>query len=221
MIAQHDPESLHITHIHGGEVMKSLLDLTTIKPIFDGLAWLMTLGEQEIKHVKDETQELLGHLSKSLKSLWEITTEVARLSDQDFKDGFAEVYHYFKLFYYDPEPFEKARTHCSDLRRDIGRIEFKLANLLRTDIGNWSKAEQALQLELLEDYCYINEYRKNFELLNTRLNDIHSLLRQGKDDEALKAYQALRTDLSGDLDHLNIYIQRMREADTYIRQIVG
>ena len=203
------------------EDTKSMLNLATVKPIVDGIVWLASLGASEIRQVKDETQELLRHLSKSLKSLWEVTREVAKLSDQSFKSEFPGVYDYFKKFYYDLEAFEGARTHCSDLKRDVGRITFKLSVFLRTDIGKWSQAYQELNLGLLDDVSYMQEYRENFELLNTKLNEIQSLLQQGKDEDALKAYQILRSDLSRDLDHLNDYIDRMRKSDTYIREIVG
>ena len=67
------------------EDTKSMLNLATVKPIVDGIVWLASLGASEIKHVQDETQELLTHLARSLKSLWEVTREVAKLSDQSFK----------------------------------------------------------------------------------------------------------------------------------------
>jgi hypothetical protein len=201
--------------------MPGLLDLTIAKATVEAFAWLMSLGASEIKHVKDETQELLNHLAKSLRSLWDITNEVARLSDEDFRSRFQGVYKYFKDFYYDPEHIEKARTHCSDLDRDIGRIKFKLSVFLRTDIGKWRQAKEGLRHTVLEDHAYINAYKQNFKLLNSKLNEINNLLRENKEKEALAAYQALRIDLSEDLDHLNDYIERMREADTYIRQIAG
>ena len=198
-----------------------MLNLATVKPIVDGIVWLASLGASEIKHVKDETQELLTHLARSLKSLWEVTREVAKLSDQSFQSEFPGVYDYFKKFYYDLEAFEGARTHCSDLKRNVGRITFRLSVFLRTDIGKWSQAYQQLNLSLLEDVSYMHEYRENFELLNTKLNAIQSLLQEGKHADALNAYQILRNDLSRDLDHLNNYINSMRKSDSYIRELVG
>src|SRR5712692_6484411 len=153
-----------------------MFDMNTVKPIVEGMKWLVTLTAAEIKNVKDETQQLLGHLSASLIGLWEVTKEVSKLSDQDFKTGFPAVYEYFKKFYYDPKAFEQVRTHCSDLKRDEGRISFKLSKFLRTDIGKWKDANQKLQFSLLEDASYIVDYQQNFELLNTRLNEIHGLL---------------------------------------------
>ena len=199
----------------------AMLNLATVKPVVDGIIWLASLGAAEIRQVKDETQELLRHLARSLKSLWEVTREVTKLSDESFKSEFPGVYDYFKRFYYDLDAFEGARTHCSDLKRDIGRITFRLAVFLRTDIGKWSEAYQQLNLGLLDDAVYMHDYRENYELLNTRLNEISELHRQGKDQAALEAYRVLRSELSGDLDHLNNYIDRMRKSDTHVREIVG
>jgi hypothetical protein len=135
--------------------------------------------------------------------------------------AFAGVYDYFKNFYCDLEATEGARTHCSDLKRDVGRITFKLPVCLGTDVGKWSQACQELNLALLEDVSYMRDYRENCELLNTNLNEIQGLLQQGKEEDALTGYQELRNDRSRDLDYLNDCINRMKKSDLYFREMVG
>jgi len=201
--------------------MSGMLDLTTARPIVEGLNWMITLGSSEIKNVKVEMRELLGHLSKSLLSLWDVTQQVSSLSDEHFANGFESVYTYFKRFYYDPENLERARTHCTDVSRDVDRITFKLSMLFRTNLGKWSDAEECLRLCLLGDASYIEEYNKNFETLNRELSTVHALVREGKEEEAEQAYRGLRQRLCDDMDHLNAYIKRLREADDHIRRIVG
>ena len=73
----------------------------------------------------------------------------------------------------------------------------------------------------VRDHAYEQEYRRNFELLNTRLNEINSVLNENKPGEALEKYQALRKQLSGDIDYLNAHIQKIRDADSQFRGITG
>ena len=198
-----------------------LLDLNPIKPILEGIEWLCTFSARDVQEVKDEWQELLGHLSKGIVSLWKITREVARLSDQDFQAGFPKLYEYFKDAYYDPQAFAAVRIHCGNLDKSLKDLRFKLSVVLRTDLGKWKDARESLRIGLLEDRNYEQEYRRNFELLNTRLNEINSVLNENKPGEALEKYKALRKQLSGDLDYLNAHVQKIREADSQFRSITG
>jgi hypothetical protein len=198
-----------------------LLNWSSLKPIIDGLSWLENLGDDEIRHVKDETRILLTHLSESLIKLWEITHSASKISEKEFHNDFDLIYEKFKVLYYDPESYEAVRIHCTDLKRDVKLIKFKLARILRTDLGSWGDAERALQLGLLEDETYLAEYRKNFETLNQRLNDIYALQRAGKDAEALTEYTAFNKELAPDLDQLNDHINNIRNADTRFRELAG
>jgi hypothetical protein len=199
----------------------SLFDHNPLKPISDGIKWFSERSDADVRNVKDATQQLLSHLSLSLVRLAEVTKGVSKLSDKDFRNGFGDVCHFFREFYYNPEPFETVRIHCTDLKREVGLIQFKLSRVLRTDLGKWNEAETALQLALLEDASYQQEYRQNFETLNTRLKEIEALLKGGKKADALKAYKTLTKGLTSDLDYLNEHIKKARDADTRFREIVG
>ncbi|PYU97213.1 MAG: hypothetical protein DMG10_31390 [Acidobacteria bacterium] len=48
------------------------------------------------------------------------------------------------------------------IERDIHLIKFKFARILRTDMGRWTEAEQALQIGMLNDNWYQHQYRSNF-----------------------------------------------------------
>jgi hypothetical protein len=135
-----------------------------------------------------------------------------------FKEAY---YEYFKEAYYDPQTFEAVRIHCSDLDKSLKDLRFKLSVVLRTDLGKWKDARESLRIGLLEDHAYEQEYRRNFELLNTRLNEINSVLNENKPAETLEMYKALRKQLSGDLDYLNSHVQKIRDADSQFRAITG
>jgi hypothetical protein len=53
-----------------------LLDLATIKQKASVLGWIATLGEKEVRGVKDHIRELIGHLSTSVVGLWDAAKEI-------------------------------------------------------------------------------------------------------------------------------------------------
>jgi len=54
------------------------------------------------------------------------------------------------------------------IERDIHLIKFKFARILRTDMGRWTEAEQALQIGMLND----NWYQHQVEIRARRLRQI-------------------------------------------------
>ena len=199
-----------------------MLNLISIKEIANAFKWILGIGKDDIKHVRDETEELLHHLSKSVKSLRQVVSEVTSLSESEFDDKrFSKIYDHFKLFYLYPEHQDKARTHCSDLQRDIGRIEHKLAHVLRTDLGKWKLAKNALGCIIDGDLAILESYSDCIKDLDSRLKRIQADLESGHESRARESYLQMKKDLSADIEELRSAIQIMREADAHIRTISG
>jgi hypothetical protein len=163
-----------------------MLDLSSIKASVDAIAWIATLGGSDVRNVRDETDELLQELSRSLKSLWDVTREITRLSPSDFNEkSFEAVYDYFKGFYLDPADISKARTHCGNVERTVGRIKFKLASILHTDMGKWEETSQHLGTIIGQDGNILDSYDRSIAVLNAVLQDIYERLVQGDREGAL------------------------------------
>jgi hypothetical protein len=112
------------------------------------------------------------------------------------------IFDHFKKTYYDNEYYTNANTHCSDLERDVESITLKISLFLRTPLGKWKDARKELKFAVLEDNFIIDEFKRNFNLLNQRLVEINNLIRQGKGDQSLEKYKQFRLDVRSDLDYL-------------------
>jgi hypothetical protein len=100
-----------------------MLELGSVKTAIEGLMWLCTLGKSEVKSVKKEAAELIQDLSKSLTSLWDVTTQMTNIPANKFdKELFETRWDYFFRYYLGPENISKARTHCGNVTRDMDRI---------------------------------------------------------------------------------------------------
>jgi hypothetical protein len=198
-----------------------MLELEAIKAIGEAIIWLKNLSDQEVKDVKDETQQLLFDLSKSLVILHDVTRKVSGLTDEQFKNGeFRAIFDHFKGIYYNNEYYVNAHTHCSDLERDVGSITLRLSLFLKAPLGKWKDASEELKFAVLEDNSVIEDFKKNFDQINQRLVEINNLMKESRADQSLEKYRQFRLDIKDDLDYLHEKIQNMRDADARIRRIV-
>jgi hypothetical protein len=199
----------------------SPLNLPTINPILDGLNWILSLSSSDTKNLKEEIEELIADLSKSLRGLWNITREISNFPDENLERNFPCLYTHFKCFYYGNEAFQAVRTHCSSLQRDLDRVRFKVSFFIRADLGKWKDANNSLQFGLLNDINYENDYRQNYENLNTRLSEINESFRGGHSEQASQLFTLLKKDLQQDLDYLHNHIKVLEDTNEHIRINVG
>lgn len=199
-----------------------MLELSSIKVIVDFFAWTITLGATDVAKAKEETKQLLESLSRSLTSLWDVTTEVTRLKPGEFnKDTFERVYDYFRRFYLNPEDIERARSHCGDVGRHIGRITYKISTILHADLGKWNEARSKLDRIVGWDDDILASYGNSISWLDSQLKEIRGTLDAGNESLALSKYSSLKAKLEKDIEVLHCGVKVMREADKHIREITG
>jgi hypothetical protein len=199
-----------------------MFDLTSISNIIKSLNWILTLGKSDIVHVQKETDNLIRELSKSLTNLWDVTRELTKHSESDFtKERFDEAYDYFYSFYLGHENISTARTHCSTVQRDVGRIKFKIAKILHTDIGKWTDVDQKLSGIVDADDAILGDYDNCIDTLYNRVQVIRHHLDAGDVDSARQGYGSLKRDLENDIEQLRQGVATMEAAINHVRKFAG
>jgi DNA repair exonuclease SbcCD ATPase subunit len=199
-----------------------MIDLTIVKTITGALDWLLTLGARDVKHVKEQIKELISHLSASAVSLWDATKEISRLQENQFnKQSFIDVYDYFTGFYFAPEHISAARTHCTVVARDLERIKFKLAKILRTDLGKWKEADTQFQAIIDADEEILKTYQTSIEELKTHLDQIKADFDARRPAAAKKSYFGLKEKVRSDLNAMKKTLSKIEAAYNHIERIAG
>ncbi len=199
-----------------------MLELGSVQEILKTLKWVLTLGQSDVKDVKDEIDELIRELSASLTNLWDITTKVSEIRDADFtQERFEVIRDYFLRFYFGQQNVSSARTHCGNVERDVERIKFKLFKFLHTDIGRWKEVDDKLAGIVDVDVDILRHYDNCIDSLDQRLTGIKEKLDKGQLDTAKASYKELKRDLESDIRELNLGVQTMRQGLDHIRTIAG
>jgi hypothetical protein len=199
-----------------------MFEFKTINGIMESLNWIITLGKSDIDGVKEETNELIRELSKSLKNLWDITKEITKIPVNHLtKEKFDDRYDYFFTFYLGDENISAARTHCGNVLRDVKRIKFKLAKILHTNIGKWKEADEKLN-SIVEEYPNILEdYNKSIASLESRMKEIRAHFDSRDVASARQSYATLKRDLENDIKRLRKGVLIMEEAIEHVNKITG
>ena len=173
-----------------------MIDLTKLPDLLNPFGWLSRLGKGDTDHVKAEIADLLQHSSQSLRTLIELDDTLADIPLQEFKPAkFWPIANHCFWFFTSPEAAQKARTHCTDIQRDVARINFKMAKVLRTENLDWKGISQAFA-ELQEaDLNYLGEYEKELTRLGSELQAIGTNFSSGDTQRAWDQYQALRASI--------------------------
>jgi hypothetical protein len=199
-----------------------MLDLTSIKEIGSVLNWIATLGKKEIQGVKEQIRELIGHLSASVVSLWDAAKEITRLKEGEFtKESFNEIYDYFIGFYLQPGEISSARTHCSVVARDVGRIKVQFAKTLHTDLGRWAEADEKFQTITNADSALLETYDASLNKLKLHLDVIRQRVEANQIAEAEAEYFKLKDKLRSDVLEMREGISKMNTAYAHLERIAG
>ena len=191
------------------------------KEFVDGFAWCLKLGKSDTEHIKGEIEDLLTHSSQSFKSLIELTDTVQDIPQAHFnQQTFGPVANHCRWFFTSPEAAQKARTHCTDIQRDIGRINFKAAKILRTEGANFKGINGAFRNLVGGDINFLNQYSEELERIGKELDAIDGLLLKKDADTAWKRYTALRDSLLISKRSLSDEIALMQKAQTHIHQLL-
>lgn len=198
-----------------------MIDLTKLPDLLNPFGWLAQLGKGDIDHVKTEITDLLQHSSQSLRTLIDLDDTLADIPLHEFTPGkFWPIANHSFWFFTSPEAAQKARTHCTDIQRDIGRINFMMAKVLRTEGLDWKGVNQAFAALLDADHDYLSAYEAELVRLGTELQAIGQILDSGDTPRAWNQYQALRTSIQTSRQSLSNQIALMQKAQTNIYSLL-
>jgi hypothetical protein len=199
-----------------------MFGLSDIAGILNLLERFLTFGRSDITGVQEETEELIRDISRSLVSLYDVVTEVTRLKVEEFnEEAFTEIYNYFYRFYLNPEDIDKARTHCSILKRNVGRITYKFALVSHTNIGKWNDVSMNIMSSQDLDEEILRDYNRSIDTLKEQLDEIQSKLVEGDFTAGSDVYRRLKDDLHSDIEQLRTGVSKMKEVAAHVREISG
>ncbi len=208
---------------YGGRQRKEIemFDVTALQTLLEPLGWFLTLGKSDTKEMRTEIQELLHHTGQSVRTLIELETTLAGLNEQTLtKDSFYNVYLHCKYTYTGNDAPELARTHCSDIRRDIRRISFKAAKLFRTEWGEWKNVGNSFSKLENADLAFLEEFGSSLRRVDAELDVVNDLLKKDDKAAAWTRFSGLRDDIRSDVESLRTVIERLRQAEDHIRLVL-
>jgi hypothetical protein len=198
-----------------------MVDLGWFRVFANPFGWFLSLGKADAKHIKEEIKDLLQHCSQSLRSLIELSDTLEQIPfDQFTKERFLPISNHCLWFFTSPEAAQKARTHCTDIERDVARIEFKMAKFLRTEDRNWKGINDAFHTLMDSDHQFLRQYATELERIGEELNTIEKLLNDHKKKQAWEAYNKLRSSLINSKKSFSNEISRMQSAQTHVHELL-
>jgi len=197
-----------------------MLELTAIKELGETFLWFLTLGRSDAKQIRDELQDLLSHCSQTLKSLGELTEALYKMKPQEFtEESFLPIYFHCINNYTSPDAARRARSHCTDIQRDVARIHFKLTKILRAEVGSWKSLDEAFRKVADADENFLDQFEKDMSQVDKELTEVVNLLRETP-QEAWRKYEQLRSTLLNDLAGMSKEFKNMRQAEDHIRRVL-
>lgn len=201
-------------------MVKLEIDLSGAKELAKGLQWLSSLGESDTKKVRDELQDLLLHCSQTLKSFVQLAEVLYEIKKEAFNtESFLDVFFHCSANYTSPEGARKARSHCTDIQRDIQRIKFKLAKVLRSELGQWSSVDEDFSKLVDADEDFLDSFETDMERVQRELEQILELI-ESDTESAWERYESLRTSLIKSVSGLRKELRTMERAENHIRRML-
>jgi hypothetical protein len=145
---------------------------------------------------------------------------LADIPIQDFSGKFWSIANYCFLFFTSPDAAQKARTHCTDIGRDVARINFKMAKVLRSENLDWKGINSAFSELLDADTSYLYVYAEELERLGKELDAIGNILNAGETQRTWDKYQALRASIQTSRRSMSDQIALMQKAQTNIHSLL-
>lgn len=197
-----------------------MIDIVAGQKIGGALGWLLTLGASDTKAVRQEMEDLLVHCTSTLKSLVELCDALNSLTDENFDvESFRQVYYHCQFNYTMPEAAVKARTHCTDIERDIERITFKITKLMRTELGRWADVDKGFGELRDADLSFLDRFEEDMKRVNDGLKQVNELISKDK-DVAWIQFENLRDPLLEGMKRLSQEIDTMQRAQDHVRRLL-
>ena len=193
----------------------------SLKEFVGPLEWFLTLGASDTKHIRNELQDLLHHTSQSLKGLVNLSEVLDDIPLENFDlKSFGPVYVHCQSYFTSPAGAQEVRTHCTDILRDVNRINFKLAKYLRAEGGDWKGLNHAFEKLENADLTFLEEFENELVRIGDQLRAIFHLIDSGKAEEGWNRYQELRLSVLKGRDSLRHELKKLSEAEVHIRRIL-
>lgn len=195
--------------------------ISHLKVLLSPLEWFLSIGKEDVEHVKAEIADLLQHSSQSLKSLLELSAVLEEIPRGKFsQETFGPIANHCLWFFTSPQAAQQARTHCTDIQRDVARIKFKMAKILRTENRDWKGIEKAFQRLMDADHYYLHHYEHELMRIGSTLSEISDLLKKNQADAAWRRYLKLRKSLTNSCALLANEIAKMQKAQTHVHALL-
>jgi hypothetical protein len=107
------------------------------------------------------------------------------------------------------------------VERAVGRIKFKLAQFLHTDLGKWTEADDKLSEIVTADPVILGEYDSAIDNLHCRLKEVREGFASSDVQKARNLYSQLLTDLEPDIERMRTGVSQMKDALERIQRISG
>ena len=199
----------------------NMVDLGWFREFLNPFGWFLSLGKADTEHVKEEIMDLLQHCSQSLRSLIALSDTLEEMPLEQFtQERFWPISNHCFWFFTSPDAAQKARTHCTDIQRDIARIEFKMAKVLRTEDRNWKGINDAFGSLMDADLSFLEQYEAELARTGEELETIGKLLNDGKKQQAWEKYSELRASLITSRQTFSNEISRMQAAQTHVHKLL-
>ncbi len=154
-----------------------------------GVSWLSGLGREETQHVRDELLELLLHCRASLKSVLDVAAALELIpKDELDEQRFWSIYWHYTGVFTTPRAAENERTHCSDIAKDVRRINFKMARVLRTELSSWRGIGEAFEMLISADEDFLQTHAQEMIRVREEVDKILRDLGNGEQASAWKKY---------------------------------
>lgn len=191
------------------------------KEFLNPFSWFLSLGKGDTDHIKSEVADLLLHSSQSLKSLLELSQTLEDIPRSDFsKARFGPIANHCWWFFTTDRGIQQARTHCTDIQRDVARINFKMAKILRTENQSWKGINDAFGRIMDADRVFLHDYEVELSRIGSELSAIDELLQKGATDAAWQRYGDLRSSLTQSRQSLSNEIAQMQKAQIHIHALL-
>jgi hypothetical protein len=197
-----------------------MVDFTKLPDLMNAFGWLAKLGKSDADQVKTEIGDVLQHSTQSLRTLIELDNTLVDISLQDFSSKFWSIANHCFLFFTSPDAAQKARTHCTDIKRDVARINFKMAKVLRSENFDWKGISGAFGELLDADATYLNAYADELARLGKELDAIGNILNAGDTQRAWEQYRLLRASIQTSRRSMSDQIALMQKAETNIHLLL-
>ena len=176
--------------------------------------------------MRDELGDLLHHTSICLKSFVELRGILDEIPKASFDQASFANNIYFPATANLTSPFaaDKARTHCTDIARDVNRLKFKFSKVMRTENLDLKGIDDAFKDLLDADGDFLMDFEKLLIDVDKELRTIYELLGStidpSKKEEAWRRYEGLRTSLHSQHEELRAPLDRMRAAEFHLRKLL-